>query len=161
MAEIAVAVAQAANKFRLTVDPLDLGAIYAAVEAPGHGAVVVMSGMVRDRTAGRDVAFLDYSAYEPMALRVFHRIAATLHQRYPDLGGVAIHHRLGRLAVGEMSVLVAVGAPHRATAFAACQDAIDTLKQDAPIWKKEVWVDGGSTWVNLERLPEMASDRSP
>jgi molybdopterin synthase catalytic subunit len=106
-------------------------------DSPANGAIVVMSGMVRNQTDGRPVVALEYQAYEPMALQVFKQIAAQIRQVWPDVNRVVIHHRTGRLSVGEISVLIAVGCPHRSEAFAACQLAIDTLKQNAPIWKKE------------------------
>lgn len=106
-----------------------------------------MVGTVRTSTGGRAVAFLDYEAYEPMALAVFEQIAAEIRSRWPATGRIVVHHRLGRLAIGEASVIVAVGNAHRADAFAGCQYAIDALKRDAPIWKKEHWADGNSDWV--------------
>jgi molybdopterin synthase catalytic subunit len=134
---------------RMTFAPLDLAAAYHLAEEGYNGAIVVMSGMVRQDTAGRAVQYLEYQAYEPMALKVFEAIAQQIEQRWPIVRSVVIHHRTGKLAVGEISVLVAIGAPHRAEAFAACQYAIDTLKHEAPIWKKEFWVDGSSTWVSI------------
>jgi molybdopterin synthase catalytic subunit len=134
---------------RLTYEPLDVGEVYKLADASANGAVVLMSGMVRDKTAGRAVDYLDYHAYDPMAMRVFEQISGDIRQKYPDVVRVVIHHRLGKLSVGAISVLVAVGSPHRAEAFDACRYAIDTLKQKAPIWKKEYWLDGDSTWVNI------------
>jgi molybdopterin synthase catalytic subunit len=84
-----------------------------------------------------------------MALQVFASIATDIRNRWPDVNRVVIHHRIGRLQIGEISVLVAVGCPHRSEAFAACQYAIDTLKHNAPIWKKEHWADGSSSWVSI------------
>ncbi|MGA0199711.1 MAG: molybdenum cofactor biosynthesis protein MoaE [Prochlorotrichaceae cyanobacterium] len=133
----------------MTFAPLDLAAAYHLAEEGYNGAIVLMSGMVRQDTAGRAVQYLEYQAYEPMALKVFEAIAQQIEQRWPIVRSVVIHHRTGKLAVGEISVLVAIGAPHRAEAFAACQYAIDTLKHEAPIWKKEFWVDGSSTWVSI------------
>jgi molybdopterin synthase catalytic subunit len=134
---------------QMTFAPLDLAAAYHLAEEGYNGAIVLMSGMVRQDTAGRAVQYLEYQAYEPMALKVFEAIAQQIEQRWPIVRSVVIHHRTGKLAVGEISVLVAIGAPHRAEAFAACQYAIDTLKHEAPIWKKEFWVDGSSTWVSI------------
>lgn len=114
-----------------------------------NGAIVVMSGMVRDNTEGKGVVALEYQAYEPMALEIFRQIAAQIRQTWTDVTRVAIHHRTGKLHVGEISVLVAVGCPHRSEAFAACQFAIDTLKHNAPIWKKEHWQDGSTSWVSI------------
>ncbi len=137
------------DQFAITFAPLDLGQVYALAQDGGNGAVVVMSGVVRDQTEGRSVVALDYQAYEPMALVVFEQIAAQVRQQWPMVRRVVIHHRTGKLVVGEISVLVAVGCPHRGEAFAACQYAIDTLKHNAPIWKKEYWADGSSSWVSI------------
>ncbi len=128
---------------------LELGAIYALADHPGNGAVVLMVGTVRDNTLGRPVAFLEYEAYEAMSLRIFAQISQTAHSQWRGIQTVAIHHRLGKLTIGEVSVAVAVGAAHRGEAFAACQFAIDSLKHNAPIWKKEHWSDGSSEWVHI------------
>ncbi len=138
------------SNFRLTDNVLDVANVYAIADRACNGAVVMMSGMVRDQTGGRAVDYLDYQAYESMALRVFQNISDRCHAKFPDITQVVIHHRLGKLKIGEISVLVAVGSPHRAEAFDACRYAIDTLKIDAPIWKKEFWVDGVSSWVNCQ-----------
>ena len=110
-----------------------------------------MSGTVRDQTDGKTVLSLEYQAYEPMALKVFQSIATDIRQRWPDTNRVVIHHRTGHLQIGEISVLVAVGCPHRSEAFQACQYAIDTLKHNAPIWKKEYFKEkdgrSSSSWV--------------
>lgn len=121
----------------ITFAPLNLDHVYALADEPGNGAVVVMSGMVRNQTDGRAVLALEYQAYEPMVLKIFGKITTEIHHRWPEVNRVVIHHRTGRLEVGEISVLIAIGCPHRAEAFSACQYAIDTLKQQAPIWKKE------------------------
>jgi molybdopterin synthase catalytic subunit len=136
------------KNFRLTHAVLDVAAVYAIADNARNGAVVMMSGMVRNQTGGRAVDYLDYQAYESMALQVFQEISDHCHAKFPDITEVVIHHRLGKLKIGEISVLVAVGSPHRAEAFKACRYAIDTLKIDAPIWKKEFWLDGISSWVN-------------
>ena len=133
----------------MTFAPLALEEVYRLADDSRNGAIVVMSGMVRDNTEGRAVSYLEYQAYEPMALAVFQQIAAHMRQQWPDVTRVVIHHRTGKLTVGEISVLVAVGCPHRGEAFAACQYAIDTLKHNAPIWKKEFWEDGASSWVSI------------
>lgn len=138
-----------ADSFAITFAPLSLAEIYALADDAANGAIVVMSGMVRNQTDGKAVVALEYQAYEPMALQVFMSIAADIRKRWPDVNCVAIHHRIGRLQIGEISVLVAVGCPHRSEAFAACQYAIDTLKHNAPIWKKEHWADGSSSWVSI------------
>jgi molybdopterin synthase catalytic subunit len=137
------------DSFAITFAPLSLEEIYAKADDPANGAVVVMSGMVRNNTDGQAVLALEYQAYEPMALRVFYQIAADIRTSWPDVKRVVIHHRVGRLLVGEISVLVAVGCPHRGEAFAACRYGIDTLKHNAPIWKKEHWQDGSSSWVSI------------
>jgi molybdopterin synthase catalytic subunit len=135
--------------FRITFAPLSVAEVYALADDPANGAVVVMSGTVRCQTDGCNVLYLEYQAYEPMALKVFEQIAAEVQQYWPMVTRTVIHHRTGKLEIGEISVLVAVGCPHRAEAFAACRYAIDTLKHNAPIWKKEHWQDGSSSWVNI------------
>ncbi|MEA5497613.1 molybdenum cofactor biosynthesis protein MoaE [Limnoraphis robusta] len=137
------------DHFAITLAPLSVEEIYALVDQPANGAIVLMSGMVRNNTADQPVDALEYQAYQPMAIRVFEQIAREIRQKWSDVTGVAIHHRIGRLQVGEISVLVAVGSPHRREAFEACQYAIDTLKHNAPIWKKEHWADGSSSWVSI------------
>lgn len=137
------------DSFAITFAPLSLEEVYALADDPGNGAVVLMSGTVRNQTGGKPVVALEYQAYEPMALRVFSQIAADIRRQWPDVNRVVIHHRTGRLQVGEISVLVAAGCPHRGEAFAACQYAIDTLKHSAPIWKKEHAPDGEGSWVSI------------
>ncbi|WP_339458730.1 molybdenum cofactor biosynthesis protein MoaE [Nodularia spumigena] len=137
------------DSFAITFAPLSLKEIYTKANDAANGAVVVMSGMVRNQTDGQPVIALEYQAYEPMALRVFYQIAADIRSTWSDVKRVVIYHRVGRLQVGEISVLVAVGCPHRSEAFEACRYAIDTLKHNAPIWKKEHWADGSSTWVSI------------
>jgi molybdopterin synthase catalytic subunit len=133
----------------MTFAPLSLDDVYQRADDSRNGAIIVMSGMVRDNTEGRAVSCLEYQAYEPMALEVFKQIAVQIRQQWSDVTRVVIHHRTGKLTIGEISVLVAVGCPHRSEAFAACRYAIDTLKHNAPIWKKEHWQDGFSTWVSI------------
>lgn len=137
------------DRFAVTFAPLSLAEVYAQADDPANGAVVVMSGTVRDQTDGKLVVALEYQAYEPMALQIFRQIAAEIRKSWPQVNRVVIHHRTGRLQIGEISVLVAVGCPHRLEAFEACRYAIDTLKHNAPIWKKEHWADGSSSWVNI------------
>lgn len=136
------------DRFLITAAPLSLPEAYGQADAAANGAVVLMSGMVRNQTGGKPVEALDYQAYEPMALQVFRQIGKQIRQQWPDVTRVVIHHRTGRLTIGEISVLVAVGCPHRGEAFVACQYAIDTLKRQAPIWKKECFRDGSTSWVN-------------
>lgn len=142
------------DSLAITFAPLLLAEAYALAEDDANGAIVVMSGTVRNQTGGKPVVALEYQAYEPMALNVFQQIAAEIRQQWTDVNRVVIHHRTGRLAIGEISVLVAVGCPHRSEAFAACQYAIDTLKHNAPIWKKEHWADGSSSWVSIGACEE-------
>lgn len=142
-------VAPANDHFLITFAPLNLEELYRLADHPHNGAVVVMSGTVRDKTDGKAVLSLEYQAYKPMALKVFQTIATEIRQRWPEVNQIAIHHRTGHLQIGEISALVAIGCPHRAEAFTACQYAIDTLKHNAPIWKKEHWADGSSSWVNI------------
>jgi molybdopterin synthase catalytic subunit len=137
------------DSFAITFAPLLLEEVYTKADDPSNGAVVVMSGMVRNQTNGKPVVALEYQAYEPMAMRVFYQIAANIRQQWSDVNRVVIHHRIGCLQIGEISVLVAVGCPHRSEAFEACRYAIDTLKHTAPIWKKEHWADGSSSWVSI------------
>ena len=137
------------DHFQITFAPLSLEELYRLADHPHNGAIVVMSGTVRDQTDGKAVLSLEYQAYEPMALKVFQTIATEIRKQWPEVNRIAIHHRTGHLQIGDISVLVAIGCPHRAEAFAACQYAIDTLKHNAPIWKKEHWADGSSSWVNI------------
>ncbi|MEO0406811.1 MAG: molybdenum cofactor biosynthesis protein MoaE [Cyanobacteria bacterium P01_A01_bin.135] len=136
------------DRFLIGPEPLSLAQAYNQADDAANGAVVAMSGMVRNQTGGKPVEALDYQAYEPMALQVFRQIGEQIRQQWPEVTRLVIHHRTGRLTVGEISVLVAVGCPHRGEAFAACQYAIDTLKHNAPIWKKECFSDGSTSWVN-------------
>ncbi|MDF5714032.1 MAG: molybdenum cofactor biosynthesis protein MoaE [Rhizonema sp. NSF051] len=137
------------DSFAITFAPLSIESAYEQADDPANGAVVLMSGMVRNKTNGKPVESLEYQAYEPMALQVFYQIAADIRSHWSNVNRVTIHHRIGRLQIGEISVLVVVGCPHRKEAFEACQYAIDTLKHNAPIWKKEHWADGSSTWVSI------------
>lgn len=125
--------------------PLSLPGALAAVAHPGAGGVDIFIGNVRATSRGHDIDRLEYEAYEPMALGVMRAIGAAIAAETPGVR-VAIHHRLGTLQVGDSAVIVAASAPHRAEAFAACRAAIERLKEDVPIWKREVAVDG-ATWV--------------
>ncbi|NJR53428.1 MAG: molybdenum cofactor biosynthesis protein MoaE [Acaryochloris sp. CRU_2_0] len=146
------------DHFQITFAPLNLAQIYSLVEDPGNGAIAIMSGTVRDQTEGKAVLSLEYQAYQPMALKVFQSIASEIRQRWPEANRIVIHHRTGHLKIGEISVLVAVGCPHRSEAFQACEYAIDTLKHNAPIWKKEHWANGSSSWVNIGACEPENSD---
>jgi len=133
----------------LVAAPLSEKALVAAVEDPGAGAVVLFSGVVRDQTGGRRVKFLEYEAHAPMAVAKMREIAAAARQRYPGIRRLALVHRVGRLEIGESSVLIAVSAAHRQDAVEACKFAIDTLKRTVPVWKKEHFEDG-EVWVGLQ-----------
>ena len=132
-------------------EPIDSAAILAAVKAGPDGAVVVFDGIVRDNTRGRKTLHLDYEAYEEMALRQMHLLRAEALE-HKGVREVAIVHRLGRLYVGETSVLIAVASDHRGVAFDACRWVIDTLKKTVPIWKKEQFADG-AVWADGEPFP--------
>jgi molybdopterin synthase catalytic subunit len=132
-------------RFRVTSDPLDVGAVSAIVSSADCGAVATFLGLVRNEHGGRRVLWLDYEAYEPLAVKAFIRIDEEAGERWPSVG-LAIHHRIGRLDIGEASVVIAAGSPHRADAFAACRYAIERIKQIAPIWKHEHF-EGGDTWI--------------
>jgi len=121
------------------------------VRADRDGAIVTFDGFVRNESRGRATQYLEYEAYEPMALAKMREIAAQLHEKFA-IHRVAIAHRLGRLEIGETSVFIAVSAPHRAAAFDACRFAIDTLKRTVPIWKKEYFQDG-AVWADGELPP--------
>ncbi|MCA9543182.1 MAG: molybdenum cofactor biosynthesis protein MoaE [Myxococcales bacterium] len=131
----------------LTHEPLDPRAVERLVAGPDRGGLVTFTGTVRDHTGDHGVVRLEYEAYEPMAVKVLADIVTRVEARWPATTA-AVHHRLGVLAVGEAAVVLAVSAPHRADAFAACQALIDELKADVPIFKKEVRGDG-SVWVGL------------
>jgi len=131
----------------LTRDPIDYNAMTERVRRPNCGAVAIFLGTVRDLTGGRETIALDYEAYPQMAERKMAEIEADTRSRWA-VGDIAMVHRLGHLAVGDISVAVAVSCPHRDQAFAACRHAIDRLKELVPIWKKENWADGTSEWVH-------------
>jgi MoaE-MoaD fusion protein len=143
--EVALIPPVSGGAFRLSPEPLRLEAAVDEVRTPEAGAIATFTGTTRARSRGRDVVHLDYEAYEEMAEAEMARIATDLKARY-DLCAVAIHHRVGRVGIGETSVVIAVSAPHRAPALAACRDAIDTLKETVPLWKKETY-EGGEEWI--------------
>jgi molybdopterin synthase catalytic subunit len=132
---------------RLTSDPIDHAALTESVRRDGCGGVVLFLGTVRDLTGDARTVHLDYEAYAPMAEAKMAEIEADVRAKWP-VGDVAIVHRLGRLAVGEVSVAIAVSCPHRAQAFDACRHAIDRVKDLVPIWKKENAPDGRADWVH-------------
>lgn len=125
--------------------PIDLAAVHAFLADPGAGGEVVFTGTVRDTNEGRTVQALEFEAYPEMAVAQLAKIAAEMHARWP-LQKVAMIHRLGKLPLGEVVVVVGVSAGHRAEAFEACRHGIDTLKRDVPIWKREHF-EGGEVWV--------------
>ncbi len=131
--------------------PIDVEALRRQVAAPGCGAVLTFLGAVRDAHRGRPVSQLDYDAYRPMALERLERIAAELEGESPGLR-VAIVHRLGTVPVGEPSVAIAVASPHRAAAYEASRAALERLKREVPIWKRELYADGGAAWREEEPL---------
>ncbi len=129
--------------FVITDEELPIAEAYAWCVRDDCGAVVLFSGTVRDHAEGRsDVQHLTYEAYDEQVIPVFTSIAAELRSRWPDTGRIVLQHRVGRLELGESSVIAVVSAPHRPEAFAAARYAIDALKVSAPIWKHEVWADG-------------------
>jgi molybdopterin synthase catalytic subunit len=132
---------------RLTRDSIDHASLTELVRRPGCGAVVTFLGTVRDITGDEETLALEYEAYPEMAERMMATIEQEIGQRWP-VGSVALVHRLGRLAVGEISVAVAVSSPHRPDAFNACRYAIDRLKEVVPIWKKDVRPAGVSEWIH-------------
>ncbi len=140
----------ASDRIELTHSPIPTNEIVAEVKGPSNGAVVVFDGTVRDHTGTRHTLFLEYEAYEPMALAKMRELAAELHARFP-IDRVALVHRLGRVEIGDTSVLIVVSAGHRAAAFDACRHAIERLKRAVPIWKKEHFT-GGVVWVEGETL---------
>ena len=135
----------------LTREPFDAQALIAAAKRPENGAVVVFDGIVRDNSRGRRTLHLDYEAYEEMAAKQLRALAAEARSRF-GVRHVTIVHRLGRLQLGETSVLIVVASAHRAQAFDACRWAIDTLKRTVPIWKKETFADG-AVWAPGEPFP--------
>ena len=143
--EVALIPPVSGGDFRLSADPLSVDAAVAEVRDDSAGAIATFIGTTRAHSRGRDVLHLEYEAYEGMAEQVMADLAAQLGDRH-ELCKVAIHHRVGRVDIGETSVVIAVSAPHRAAALAACKDAIDELKVSVPLWKKEMYV-GGEEWI--------------
>jgi molybdopterin synthase catalytic subunit len=135
--------------------PLDPAPLVRFAEAPEMGAVVTFSGNVRNHNRGRTVEYLEYDVYRPMAERQLHAIAEEAVERWSCR--IAIQHRVGRLEIGEPSVLVVAACAHRGDAFDACRYAIDTLKERVPIWKREVW-EGGEVWIEGERDAPVAAE---
>jgi len=143
--EVALIPPVSGGAFRLSDEPLSLERCVDEVRDDDAGAIATFTGTTRRTSRGRTVTELEYEAYEGMAETTMEGIAQELRTRY-NVSNVAIHHRIGRVGVGETSVVIAVSAPHRADALAACRDAIDSLKERVPLWKKEVY-EGGEEWI--------------
>jgi molybdopterin synthase catalytic subunit/molybdopterin converting factor small subunit len=143
--EVALIPPVSGGAFVITTEPLSVNDAVAEVSTDEAGGIATFVGTVRRRSRGRVVEYLEYEAFEEMAEPMLSRLAADLEEKH-GLCNVAIHHRVGRVDVGEPSVVIAVSAPHRAAALDACREAIDTLKTTIPLWKKEVY-EGGEEWI--------------
>ena len=132
---------------KVTTEPLKVQEVNDLVKRPTDGAVVTFDGIVRNNFDGRPVNYLEYEAYAAMAEKKLAEIAAEVQQKFA-VGEVAMVHRIGRLEIGESSIVIAVAAPHRHAAFEACAYAMDRVKEDVPVWKKEFFADGKAHWVN-------------
>lgn len=139
--------------FELTTETIDVGLVARRVVLAECGATVTLDGYARKWTAERETDYLVYEAYEPMALSEMQKLGAEAHKRF-EIAHVGIVHRTGRMEIGETSVVIAVSAPHRRAAFAACEWLIKELKRTVPIWKKEVFQDG-EVWVDSEAAPDL------
>lgn len=144
--------------FQLVRDPIDARWLVERVKSPADGAVVTFDGIVRNHSGGRATLYLEYHAYESMALSKMREIGAQVRAKF-SVHLIGIVHRLGRLEIGDTSVFIAVSAPHRAPAFDASRFAIDTLKKTVPIWKKEFFADG-AVWAEGETPPPASKERS-
>jgi len=133
--------------FRVTAEPLSVQQVSDLVKRPTDGAVVTFDGIVRNNFDGRPVRYLAYEAYAAMAEKKLAEIGAEVQQKFA-IGEIAMVHRIGRLEIGESSIVIAVAAPHRHAAFEACAYAMDRVKAEVPVWKKEFFVDGADHWVN-------------
>jgi molybdopterin synthase catalytic subunit len=131
--------------FEVTTNPLDPQALVESLRSDEDGAVCLFYGVVRNNNLGRNVIYLEYDAYAPMATKVMREIADEVKERFP-VSAVGALHRIGRLEIGETSLLVAVASPHRAEAFEACHYTVDRIKERVPVWKKEVF-EGGEEWI--------------
>jgi MoaE-MoaD fusion protein len=148
---------EARGEVKIVRERIDAEAVVRRLKQPTDGAAVIFDGVVRDNTRGRRTLYLDYEAYEAMALKQMESLAVKARASF-EVRGVSIVHRLGRLEIGETSVLIVVTAAHRGAAFEACRWIIDTLKKTVPIWKKEYFADG-AVWADGEAFPE--ETRSP
>ncbi|MGE5443598.1 MAG: molybdenum cofactor biosynthesis protein MoaE [Ignavibacteriales bacterium] len=131
--------------FKITSDKIEVEEVIRKIADVESGAIVVFIGTVRKSSGGREVKYLEYEAYREMTLREFGKIAQEIRQMW-DVRKLAIVHRIGKLGLGEISVLIVVSAPHRDGAYTASRYTIEKLKQTVPIWKKEVW-EGGEEWI--------------
>ncbi len=143
--EVAVIPPVSGGAFLLTSEPLSLEAAVAEVASDDAGGIATFVGTVRAQSRGRDVDHLEYEAFEEMAEPMLRALADELTTKH-GLSAMAVHHRVGRVEIGEPSVVIAVSAPHRAAALDACREAIDTLKETIPLWKKEIYADG-EEWI--------------
>ncbi|MFS8084549.1 MAG: molybdenum cofactor biosynthesis protein MoaE [Acidobacteriota bacterium] len=150
-ADIPSASVSSSDFFELTNQPIDVGAVARRVVLPECGATVTLDGYAREWTRGRRTLYLVYEAYPPMAISEMERLGQQAHEKF-EIAHIGIVHRTGRLEIGETSVVIAVSAPHRRAAFAACEWAIRELKRTVPIWKKEFFEDG-EVWVEGEGAP--------
>ena len=142
----------------LTNDPIDFAALTERVRSPHAGGVVLFLGTVRDLTGDDRTLHLDYAAYPPMAEKKIAAVEADVRARWPVIG-VAIMHRVGRVAVGEIAVAVAVSCAHRAEAFAAARHAIDRVKELVPIWKHDTAPSGATTWIDPAGTPPPGAEK--
>jgi molybdopterin synthase catalytic subunit len=147
-----VEVERTKDDVRIVRDAIDAESVWAGLKMPADGAAVIFDGVVRDNTRGRHTLYLEYEAYEEMALKQMRALAEEARSRF-GVRQVALVHRLGRLEIGETSVLIVVASAHRGPAFEACRWIIDTLKKTVPIWKKEYFADG-AVWADGEPFPE-------
>lgn len=133
--------------FTVTLEPLSVQQVNDLVKRPTDGAVVTFDGIVRNNFEGRTVRYLEYEAYAEMAEKKLAEIGEEVRRKFP-VGEIAMVHRIGKLEIGESSIVIAVAAPHRHAAFEACAYAMDRVKEAVPIWKKEFFADGEDHWVN-------------
>ena len=138
--------------YEISQGPLDVGVIARRVVPENCGATVTLDGYVRQFTKERETLYLEYEGYQPMALKEMEKLITQAHDKF-EIENVGIVHRLGKLEIGETSVVISVAAPHRRAAFEACEWLIKELKRTVPIWKKEVYADG-ETWIEGENKPE-------
>lgn len=141
--------------YEIKTEPLDVGAIARRIILPECGATVTLDGYVRQFTKGRESLYLEYEAYEPMALKEMKKLIEKAHEEF-EIAAIGIVHRLGKLEIGETSVVISVASPHRRAAFAACEWLIKELKRTVPIWKKEVYADG-EIWIEGDTQPPVVT----